>query len=49
MNKVKIIVEGLKNILASKTKFWRFLILLITLMLTSAIIGGLYLMLKDAI
>lgn len=46
MNKVKIIVDGLKDILASKTKFRRFVILLVVCIFTAVSVGGVYILLK---
>ena len=45
-SKFKLVIESIMVILSNSKKFWRAVILVIVLGLTSASIGGLYLLIK---
>jgi len=46
-SKFKLVTESLMKILSSSKKFWRAVILIIVMGLTSASIFGLYLLVKE--
>lgn len=49
MGKVKMLTDKFMAILASKTKYWRFIGVLLTSTVAAIAIGAAYLLLKDVI